>query len=414
MVYRLAKPERKTKGGVLGYVVVRQGLVMLIIYALLWLLIPLDWYFLAGAFLVSLALIICQNWVMLRRHERRFEMLGTQFVTLTEAGILVEGESSGMNCFVPWKLVRRAWLHHDMLMVQQTNGLFHLLPTEFLRRERAEEMLAYVRAHAGKKQAPFIAPPAGLLSETPSRVTASPAQWREFVNCIMGASIPGRMVAGYVGVFAIGLGCGLIWVWELYALLLPLLVIAVVLIVMVANPGLCARAMWKTPSPGYVHVSRDAVLVQADNGAWAVLPVGQIESAVQLRHGIVYRTRIHTFVLADSTLEPSPYLPLPRKVSRHPLLVLLLLLVLPLVALVSLSMLQSDPYEEALERGEQLQMYVEELLPTLEYPGRIIYCAYYADAQILSIDWAEDLEVYLQLSPGYEEGQSGDCPEEEE
>jgi hypothetical protein len=107
-------------------------------------------------------------------------------------------------------------------------------------------------------------------------------------------------------------------------------------------------------------------------------------------------------------------LPQPRKVSRHPLLVLLLVLVLPFVALVSLSMLQSDPYEEALERGEQLQMYVEELLPPQEYPGHIIYCAYYADAQILIIVWEEDLAVYLHLSPEYEEGQSGDCPGEEE
>lgn len=414
MVYRLARPERKSNGWFLGYVVVRQGLVMLIIYALLWLLIPLDWDILAAAFLVTLVLVTCQNRVQIRRHERRFEMLGTQFVTLTEAGILVEGESTGMHCFVPWKLVRRAWLHHDMLMVQQTNGLFHLLPTESLRRERAGEMLAYVKAHAGKKQAPLIAPPAGLLSETPAWVTASPAQWREFVNFIMGASNPGRRVAGYVGIFLIGMGCSIIWAWELYALLLPLLVVAAGAIVVQANPGFFARAMWKTPSPGYVHVSRDAVLVQSDNGAWAVLPVGQIESAVQLRHGIVYRTRVLSSILADVTLVPFPHLPQPRKVSRHPFLVLLLVLVLPFVALVSLSMLQSDPYEEAVERGEQLQMYVEELLPPQEYPGYIIYCAYYADDQILSIEWEEDFEVYLHLSPEYEEGQSEDCPEEEE
>ena len=414
MVYRLARPKRRSNGWFLAHVVVRQVLSGLIYFALLWLLLPLDWYIYVVVFLLTVVILSCQNRVQIRRHERRFEMLGTQFVTMTEAGLLVESEGCGMQCYVPWESISRAWLRHDMLMVQQTNGLFHLLPTESLRREQAEEMLACVRAHAGKKQAPFIAPPAGLLSETPSRVMASPAQWREYVNFIMGASIPGRMVAGYVGVFSIGLGCGLIWVWELYALLLPLLVVAVVLIVMVANPGLCARAMWKTPSPGYVHVSRDAVLVQSDNGAWAVLPVGQIESAVQLRHGIVYRTRVLSSILADVTPVPFPHLPQPRKVSRHPFLVLLLVLVLPFVALVSQSMLQSDPYEEALERGEQLQMYVEELLPPQEYPGYIIYCAYYADAQILSIEWEEDFEVYLHLSPEYEEGQSEDCPEEEE
>lgn len=410
MVYRLARPKRRSNGWFLAHVVVRQVLSGLIYFALLWLLLPLDWYIYVVVFLLTLVILSCHNRVLMRRHEHRFEMLGTQFVTLTEAGLLVESEGCGMQCYVPWESIRRAWLHHDMLMVQQTNGLFHLLPTESLRRERAGEMLAYVKAHAGKKQALLIAPPAGLLSETPARVTASPAQWREFVNFIMGASNPGRRVAGYVGIFLIGLGCSIIWAWELYALLLPLLVVAAGAIVVQANPGFFARAMRKTPSPGYVHVSRDTVLVQSDSGAWAVLPIGVIDSAVQLRHGIVYRTRIQSAVLMDSTPSPSPYLPQPRKVRSRPLLALFLVL----VASLPLWLFESDLYEEAVERGEQLQMYVEELLPPQEYPGYIIYCAYYADDQILSIEWEEDFEVYLHLSPEYEEGQSEDCPEEEE
>ena len=410
MVYRLARPKRRSNGWFLAHVVVRQVLSGLIYFALLWLLLPLDWYIYVVVFLLTLVILSCHNRVLMRRHEHRFEMLGTQFVTLTEAGLLVESEGCGMQCYVPWESIRRAWLHHDMLMVQQTNGLFHLLPTESLRRERAGEMLAYVKAHAGKKQALLIAPPAGLLSETPARVTASPAQWREFVNFIMGASNPGRRVAGYVGIFLIGLGCSIIWAWELYALLLPLLVVAAGAIVVQANPGFFARAMRKTPSPGYVHVSRDTVLVQSDSGAWAVLPIGVIDSAVQLRHGIVYRTRIQSAVLMDSTPSPSPYLPQPRKVRSRPLLALFLVL----VASLPLWLFESDLYAEAVERGEQLQMYVEELLPPQEYPGYIIYCAYYADDQILSIEWEEDFEVYLHLSPEYEEGQSEDCPEEEE
>lgn len=410
MVYRLAKPERKTKGWFLRYVVVRQTIAVLVCYAVLRLLIPLDWYIFVGAFLVTVALLICQNWVMLRRHERRFEMLGTQFVTMTEAGILVEGECSGLRYFVSWERIKRVWLHHDMLMVQQTNGLFHLMPTESLRREQAEEMLAYVKAHAGKTQAPPIAPPAGLLSETPVRVTASPAQWREFVNFIMGTAVPGRKVAGYAGIFLLGLSGSLIWAWEMNVFLLPWLVVAAVFIIIILHPGLFARAMWKTPTPGYVHVSRDTVLVQSDCGTWTALSTGLIESAVQLRHGIVYRTRILTSVLVDLPPEPSPHLPQPRKVRRHPLLVLGLVL----VASLPLWLIEPDPYDEAVERGEQLQMYVEELLPPQEYPGHIIYCAYYADAQILSIEWEEDLEVYLHLSPEYEEGQSEDCPGEEE
>ena len=104
MVYRLARPERKSKGWFLGYVVVRQGLVMLIIYALLWLLIPLDWDILAAAFLVTLVLVTCQNRVLIRRHERRFEMLGTQFVTLTEAGsIYAVSTGSVLTQYLSWQ-----------------------------------------------------------------------------------------------------------------------------------------------------------------------------------------------------------------------------------------------------------------------------------------------------------------------
>ena len=118
MVYRLAKPERKSKGWFLKHVVLRQGLLMMGIIALIWLLIPLDWYVFAPAFLVAVVLVSVQNWVSCRRLERRFEKLGTQFVTLTEAGILVESEGARVRSFVPWERISRAWLHMDMLMVQ--------------------------------------------------------------------------------------------------------------------------------------------------------------------------------------------------------------------------------------------------------------------------------------------------------
>ena len=420
MVYRLAKPERKSKGWFLKHVVLRQGLMMMLFIALLWLLIPLDWYVFAPAVLVAIVLVSCQNWVSSRRLERRFERLGTQFVTLTEAGILVESEDAGIRSFVPWERISRAWLHMDMLMVQQTNGLFHLLPTESLRRVRAEEMLAYVKAHAGKKQAPPTAPPAALLSENPARVSVTPSQWREFVDYIMQEAVPGSMVVSHVALFILGVIIPLCWGYELYALALPLLVIGGGGVVMVKYPGLFARAMRKDPSPGYLHVSRESVLVQSDNGAWAVMPTSLIDAAVQLRHGIVYRTQILSCVLADSTPTPSPILPQPARSLRwlYRGWIAVSLFVLPMLASFAYFFLTSPAgnaeYSKAMERGEALSRYVEEVMPPQEYPGHIIYCAYYADAQILSIVWEEDLAVYLHLSPEYEEGQSEDCPGEEE
>ena len=422
MVYRLAKPERKRKGWFLKHVVLRQGLLMMVFIALLWLLIPLDWYVYAPAFLVAVMLVSCQNWVSTRRFERRFEKLGTQFVTLTEAGILVESEGAGIRSFVPWERISRAWLHMDMLMVQQTNGLFHLLPTESLRRERAGEMLAYVKAHARKKQAPPTAPPAALLSENPARVSVTPSQWREFVDYIMQEAVPGRTVVSHVALFILGLIIPLCWGYELYALVLPLLVIGVGFVIMVKYPGLFARAMRKEPSPGYLHVCRDAVLVQSDNGAWAALPTSLIDGAVQLRHGIAYRTQILSFVLADSTPAPSPYLPQPVKLRRwlHRGWIALALFVLPLLANFAYFMLAAESenteFSKAMERGEALSRYVEEVMPPMQYPGSIVWCCLmvYPECTVVSCAWESELEVDVMLYTGNEAGQPEDCPADEE
>lgn len=403
MVYRLCKPERKSMGWFLKHVVVHQSIVLAICFAVLWLFIPFEWYFYVAAFLVAILVICCQNWASLRRIERRFEVLGTQFVTMTEAGVMVESDDSGTKSFTPWERISKVWLRSDMLMLRQTNGLFQLLPTASLRREQTDSMLAYATAHAGKKGATPIALPAALLTEKPVRVTAAPAQWREFVRFVMRDALPGRMLLSYVAVVALSFAFSLSVVHEIPFLPLEILVALVVALVIFINPGLFARAMRQNPTPGYLHVSRDTVLVQSDSGGWAVLPTGMFDSALRLRHGIIYRTRVLSCVLADVTPEPLPHLPQPCKPRRRLLLTVLAVLLIfwPLIDFFP------DEYEEALERGEQLQMYMEELLPPQEYPGCITYCAYYADDAVVGIEWENGLEVFLYCAPE-------DCPEEEE
>lgn len=408
MVYRLARPERKSMGWFLKHVVVHQSIVLSICFAVLWLFIPFEWYFYVAVFLVAILVICCQNWASLRRIERRFEVLGTQFVTMTEAGVMVESDDSGTKNFTPWERISKVWLRSDMLMLRQTNGLFQLLPTASLRREQADSMLAYATAHAGKKGATPIAPPAALLTGKPARVTAAPTQWREFVRFVMREALPGRMLLSYVAVVALSCAFSLSVVHEIPFLPLEILVALVVALVIFINPGLFARAMRKNPSPGYLHVSRDTVLVLSDSGAWSVIPTGMFDSALRLRHSIIYRTRVLCCVLADVTPEPLPHLPRPCKPRRRLLLTVLAVLLIfwPLFDFFP------DEYEEALERGEQLQMYMEELLPPQEYPGRISYCAYYADDAVVGIEWENGLDVFLYCAP--EEGQSEDCPGEEE
>ena len=421
MVYRLAKPERKSKGWFLRCFVLRQLLVELVFFALIQWLFSLEWYILGIAFFVSVALVCCQNWVSLRRIERRFETLGTQFVTLTEAGILLECEGAGIRNYVPWERISRVWLRMNMLMVQQKNGMFHLLPTESLRRERAEEMLAYVKARAGKKPAPPTAPPADLLSENPMRISATPAQVREFVDYIMQFSVPGRSVALHVTLFLLGLSMALCWEFDLFALLLPLLVAAGGILIFVMRPGLCARAMRKNTTPAYLHVSRDAVLVQSDGGTWAVLPVSMVESAVQLRHVIVYRTKVLTSLLADPTPAPSSYLPQPVKLRRwlRRGWIAGACFVLPMLACFGYFFLSSESvnaeFSKAMERGEALSRYVEEVMPPMPYPGPIVWCCLMVDPDrtIVSCVWESEIEIDVELYEN-EAGQPEDSPADEE
>lgn len=380
----------------------RQSIYGLVFYALLSLVASLDWYICAISAFLLFVWMSCRNWVLWRRLEQRFEMLGTQFVTLTEAGMLVEGDGTGVRGFVPWKRIGRSWLRPDMLIVQQTNGLFHLLPTEKLRREQAEEMYAYVKAHAGAQDAPHIAPPAELLSETPVRVTAAPAQWREFVNYVMRAAEPGRVLLIYVALLLIGLGGSMYLLSGGSSVMSIRVLVFLVLVLPIAlNPGFFARAMRNDPAPGYLHVHQKTVLAQLDNGAWTVLPTTLFDSARQLRHGIVYNTRLRSSVLADATDSPFPFLPAPRKARLWPHVIALFVVVVVLPVVSALSALPpeddcEDVFVEASERGDSLVQYVEEILPPREYPGRLD-CLYFADSDIIIMEWESGLEARMFL-----------------
>ena len=155
------------------------------------------------------------------------------------------------------------------------------------------------------------------------------------------------------------------------------------------------------PAPGYLHVHQKTVLAQLDNGAWTVLPTALFDSARQLRHGIVYNTRLRGSVLADSTDSPFPSLPVPRKARLWPHVIALfvVVVVLPVVSALCASPSEDScpkEYVEAVERGEALVRYVEEILPPKEYPGRM-ECLYFADSDALFMEWECGLEAHLIL-----------------
>ncbi len=403
MVYRLAKPKRKGLGWFLRVVVMRRLIFLAVLFGVIHLVIPAEFYTISPmAIGVALVLLLLLDALSFRLQAKNADAIGTQFLTLTEAGMLVESEESGVRKFVPWTRVNRGWLRQGMLMVQEEGGLYHLLPTESLSRERAEEMLAYVNAHAGKKVAAPLPPPAALVTEVPIRVSAGKAQWNEYVDYLYKVSLPGSQVCGYIVLAALSAPFAICLVDAEPLLAVFLLLLIVCFLYLLLHPGCLARSLRKSPRPGWMHVSSEGMLALGDSGAWCALPSQLFDSALQMRHGIIYRAYPHVIALCDSIPTPPPYLPQPCRPRRWQRVaaLTLALVVLPVVSAVSFLGLQMQTsmreYNEACERGAELARYVEELLPPQEYPGHL-ECLYFADSGILFMEWECGLEADLIL-----------------
>lgn len=402
MVYRLAKPKRMGLGWFLRVVVLRRIIVLAIVMCGVSLI-------LSAAYTISLITIGVVLFIQLlldilayRLHAKVIAAQGTQFLTLTEAGLMVEGESTGVRRFVPWARLKKGWLRHGMLMVQEVSGLFHLLPVESISCERAEEMLAFVNAHAGRKTPAPLPPPAAMLTDSPVRVTAGKAQWQEYVDYLYRLSQPGIQVGAYG---AIAILCSVVPLCLLAALpllLVPLLLLIVFFLYLLRHPGGLARRLRKSPRPGWMHVGPEGMLALSDDGAWAAIPVRLIDSALQMRHGVIYHAQPFYISLADSTPTPSPYLPQPRRPRRwrHVAGLVVSMVVLPVVSALCYFGLElksgMDAYYEARDRGEALASYVEALMPPQEYPGHL-ECLYDTEGPFLFMEWDGGLSADLIL-----------------
>ena len=369
------------------------------------------------AFCVSLLVLLAIDWKAIRHQERIEEAQGARFVTLTESGILEECEGSKVRRYVPWTRVKKGWLQHGKLLIQQETGLFNVYHAGALPRERAEEMLAYVNDHAGKNEEPMMPPPAETLTETPYPISATPKQWREYIDCFYRLALPWTT---FLFGILLALCCALIPVcyfcWE-RELTIMMILLAGMCLLQFLRPGFWAMRAMKNPGPGWVHVTPETTLSMSESGSWTLFRTKSIDVGLQMRHGVVYQMSGLYILLVDTPPEPIPVLPPPRKPDCWFQKIVLPLVLLE-IAVASWVLLQGmeppDTYETARENGAQLQSLVEEVMPPLEYPGEILSCVYYAEEQLLSIDWASGMEVFLSLSPENEEGQSGDCPEKEE
>ena len=91
---------------------------------------------------------------------------GSWFVTVTDAGLMIEKPKVGSTTYMTWQLIKRVALKNNQLIIVLENGLSYFLPLASLSPERAQELSAFCSANAGKEVPPDkqVAPPAAMLS----------------------------------------------------------------------------------------------------------------------------------------------------------------------------------------------------------------------------------------------------------
>lgn len=421
MVYRLSHPKGRSKWSIAWAILVRKCLP---IAALLFLVYR---YVLEASTGVSIGLSVffaLLIWSLIywssMQWSRRVQEIGAWFVTLTDAGVMVETPKTGTKAYVAWHRVEKVRRMGAVLVLYLKSGLFYAFPMDDLSDARAEEMLRYCQGHA-QKPVPaerMIAPPADCLSPAPYRRTETAAVRAEMADVLVRQLSP--LLSWLSPVCMVCLSFGVLYfIWqsqeEVAFINTVLALFSAAFLFMTCrfylHPGTRLSKWIQTPEPSEVHVSKDNVLMVTPGAAWGVLPVPQLSRGWKMRHSYIYEgSEGGAFALALE-VQPPALLPQPQKAPavRRFLLVALYAVVIPLsllLGVLGLGLLSGEDakaYDEALRRGEALAAYVEGLTPVQGYPGAIQHCTLWMDEEsecsVLSVIWDDETSFHHVFLP---------------
>lgn len=297
------------------------------------------------------------------------------------------------------------------------NGLSYFYPLASLSPERAQELYAYCAERAGKP-VPVenqIQPPAEMLTSEALPCVEGVEARQEAANEMQLQRAPFVRWAYLVALSVMMSGLFVqVWAWivtgesdaagVVVALVLSLFCLRGYLL-----PGWSMRKWAQHEAASNAHIYRGKILVHTPGMAWTLLPVALVSGARELRHSYAYAVRGGGVLGISRSVPPPAGLPRPVLVKRWTSWLALLVSCLVVPALVVLGswcwlfLPEEQAADAALERGEALQSYLEELLPPAEYPGAIDWCALYIDESDgscgLSIDWESGLELFIELPP---------------
>lgn len=377
------------------------------------------------AFVSLLAAAVCIGllYANLMRGVKVMAGQGSWFVTVTDAGLMIEKPKVGSTTYMTWQLIKRVALKNNQLIIVLKNGLSYFLPLASLSPERAQELSAFCAANAGKEVPPDkqVAPPAVMLS-APVLPCADGVPARQEMADEMARQRTGR--AWWV--LLVGLACMmgglvvLVWAWvatgEENVLSVGLVLgFAYMGIRSILHPGWAMRKWVHQDARSVAYIHQGKVLVHTPGVAWSQVEASQVTEGREYRHAYVYTVGGGGVLGISREVPPPSGLPRPVPVKRGRTWLALAVSTLVVPALVALGMwcwvssLQDSVEDEAGERGCALAAYVQELLPPGEFPGPIYWGGVF-DHDDGSVDiiflWENGMELKMLL-PGDGESESG-------
>lgn len=413
MVYRLTVSETKEKRRMMLGWSLRYGAVAGVLTAMVGVTIELDWGVISGVSLATSLVVIIQLYRRMVKGYRRIQGQGDWFVTVTEAGFLLEKPQKETASYMSWELLERVIMKKDMMLLVLKNGLRHFLPLESLSEEQAQALFRFCSEHAGKvvPAADQMPPPADVLTPAPMPCAAGKAARRELADVMTLQNAPRtKWVIVAVPILVSYLAI-LVGMWMDTGEISLFGVAVVLYLVFIAlrsylHPGWVMKKWIAGKDESYAHIRQGKVLVHTPGVAWSVIPVSLLHRARAMRHSHVYEAQGGGVLGISRSVPPPAGLPQPAPVKHWLPWLTLPASILLVPALVCLAVWQwmfpgdSGIVDEAGERGCALAAYTQSQLSPDEFPGCITWCGVYEmedGGRAIVILWESGLELTMEM-----------------
>ena len=273
-----------------------------------------------------------------RRIRKNTKSYEDTFYTLTEGGVMMEGDNGQACLYFSWGDIREARriLNHTVWMQLENGKSFNCL-LEGLPEERIAEFARFAAEHAGKMPpaSALTPPPAELTCTRPLTFSGTPEQRREHLDA-----------------FALLSGPTWGWTWLRPCMLLlwgvllmgasykaSYIAMVIVLVVIWRIIGRLKNPGGPLPHPGqnrpgrYYTTARESLQVVGEKGTWIYNRHAQLKDIYETPHGVFIHDASGSVVMLDADQPLPSHLqgarkPLPRRLSRpliHALVALFLL-----------------------------------------------------------------------------------------